>query len=204
MIKGSTFIISGPSGCGKDTILQAAFKKFPDIFFSISSITRIMREGEKQGEKYNFISVEEFEKMINEDKLLEYNSYLGNYYGTPKGPVETAINSGRNVFIEVDVNGAAQIRKKMPEAISIFIMPPSLKELKRRLILRGTETAEKIEKRMAEAPLEIGRANEFDYIVINDDPIKASAEFISIIESAALKTEKQKYIIDEVLKNVEP
>ena len=129
MNKGSVFIISGPSGSGKDTLLIELFKKCPEIEFSISSITRDMRVGEVQGEKYNFISREEFEKMIAEDMLLEYNCYVGNYYGTPKAPVVAATKAGKDIIIEVDVNGAHNIRQKLPEAISIFIMPPSFAEL---------------------------------------------------------------------------
>jgi len=124
MNKGRVFIISGPSGSGKDTLLVELFKKRPEIAFSISSITRDMREGEKEGEKYNFISKEAFEEMIASNELLEYNKYVDNYYGTPRKPVEEATSKGKDIIIEVDVNGAAQIRQKLPQAVSIFIMPP--------------------------------------------------------------------------------
>ena len=172
----------------------------PDIGFSISSITRNMRVGEKQGEKYNFISREEFEKMIEEDNLLEYNVYLGNYYGTPKAPAIDAAKSGKDYIIEVDVNGAAQIREKMSEAISIFIMPPSLEELRRRLSGRGTETEEVIKERLDKALDEIKRAYEYDYIVVNDDLSAAVQDMFSIISSNRLILENQKHIINEVLK----
>lgn len=200
MSKGGVFIVSGPSGSGKDTLLVELFKKCPEIGFSISSITRDMRVGEKQGEKYNFISREEFEKMIEEDNLLEYNVYLGNYYGTPKAPVVAATGSGKDYIIEVDVNGAAQIREKMPEAISIFIMPPSLAELKRRLSGRGTETEDVIKERLDKALDEIKRAPEYDYIVVNDDLLTAVEDIFSIISSNRLILENQKHIINEVLK----
>ena len=200
MSKGGVFIVSGPSGSGKDTLLVELFKKCPEIGFSISSITRDMRVGEKQGEKYNFISREEFEKMIEEDNLLEYNVYLGNYYGTPKAPVVAATVSGKDYIIEVDVNGAAQIREKMPEAISIFIMPPSLAELKRRLSGRGTETEDVIKERLDKALDEIKRAPEYDYIVVNDDLLTAVEDIFSIISSNRLILENQKHIINEVLK----
>ena len=202
MNKGGVFIISGPSGSGKDTILCELFKKCPELKFSISSITRDMREGEVEGEKYNFISREAFEKMIKEDKLLEYNVYVGNYYGTPRIPVEKAVNDGKDIFIEVDVNGAASIREKLPEAVSIFIMPPSFDELKKRLSGRGTETEELIMLRMASSLGEIKRATEFDYIVVNDDISKAVDDIITIISSSKCMLERQKHIIDEVLKNV--
>jgi len=199
MNKGGVFIISGPSGSGKDTLLGELFKKCPEIKFSISSITRDMREGEKEGEKYNFISKERFEGMIANDELLEYNVYVGNYYGTPKAPVVAAVENGNDVIIEVDVNGAAKIREKLPEAVSIFIMPPSFDELKRRLCGRGTESQDVIEKRMASAIGEIKRATEYDYIVVNGDIATAVDDIISVIESSKLKLERQKHIINEVL-----
>ena len=197
--KGGVFIVSGPSGSGKDTLLSVLFKKRPEIGFSISSITRDMRVGEKQGEKYNFISRSEFEAMIDKDELLEYNVYVGNYYGTPKAPVVKAVNEGRDFIIEVDVNGAEQIRKKMPEAVSIFIMPPSYSELERRLTGRGTDSKEVIAERMQSSLKEIARSTEYDYIVVNDDIDTAVNDIISIISSESLKLERQKHIIDEVL-----
>ena len=158
-----------------------------------------MRENEKEGEKYNFISREKFEQMIKDDELLEYNEYVGNYYGTPKKPVISATEKGDDIIIEVDVNGAHSIRNKLTDAVSIFIMPPSFAELKNRLSGRGTETAEIIEKRLSSALDEINRATEYDYIVVNDDLDIAVDDIIKIIKSNHLKLKSQKHIIDEVL-----
>ncbi len=203
MSKGGVFIVAGPSGSGKDTLFKELFKKRPDIKFSISSITRAMRVGEVEGEKYNFITREKFEDMLKNDELLEYNVYIGNYYGTPKAPVVAAIENGEDILIEVDVNGAKSIREKMPEAVSVFILPPSYKELKRRLSGRGTESEEVIEKRMHESLSEIKRATEFDYIVVNDNINEAVDDIIEIIESSRLMLKRQKNLIDGVLNNVE-
>lgn len=199
MSKGGVFVVSGPSGSGKDTVLKGLFAENPDILFSISSITRAMRPGEKEGEKYNFISREHFEDMIKNDMLLEHNVFVGNYYGTPRVPVEKAVSEGKDIIIEVDVNGAAQIRKKLPEAVTVFIMPPSFAELKRRLVGRGTESEVLIEKRLQSALDEIRRAEEYDYIIVNDDAATASQSLMSVIKTCRLKTERQKNIINEVL-----
>ncbi|MBQ1962006.1 MAG: guanylate kinase [Clostridia bacterium] len=199
MNKGRLFIISGPSGSGKDTVLGEVLKTYPDLKFSISSITRPMREGEKEGEKYHFISREEFEDMIKNDRLLEHNVFVGNYYGTPREPVEKCIEAGEDIFVEIDVNGAAQIREKAKDALSIFIMPPSMSVLRARLTGRGTETPELIEKRLEAAAKEIARADEYDYIVINDVLEDAVADVNAIIRSDRAREERNEGIAQRVL-----
>ena len=199
MNKGRLIIVSGPSGSGKDTILKKVFARLPDIKFSISSITRPMREGEVEGEKYNFVSREYFEDMIKNGMLLEYNNYIGNYYGTPRGPIDEVIKNGGEIIIEVDVNGAANIKKLVDSALSVFIMPPSIEVLRERLSARGTDSNEVIEKRMQAALEEIACAKNYDYVVVNDDLQQAVEDFITIIKSDRLATNRQKHIIDEVL-----
>lgn len=199
MSKGRLIIISGPSGSGKDTILKRVLKTLPELKFSISSVTRPMREGEIEGEKYNFISKERFEDMIKNDMLLEYNNYVGNYYGTPKAPVEKVINEGGEIVLEIDVNGQQNIKRQVESSLSIFIMPPSIEVLRARLAGRGTDSDEVIEKRMKTALSEIECAKNYDYIVINDDLEEAVQDFITIIEADRLNITRQNKIIDEVL-----
>ncbi len=199
MSKGRVFIISGPSGSGKDTLLKILFERYPNMKFSISSITRPMREGEVEGEKYNFISKESFLSMLANDELLEHNEFVGNFYGTPKKPVMDAVSSGEDIIIEVDVNGAAQIREKMPEVISIFIMPPSLEVLKARLSGRGTETKALVEKRLNAALDEIRRAEEYNYIIVNDVLEEAIEDITTVINSEKFRLDRQQYLINQIL-----
>lgn len=197
--KGNIFIISGPSGSGKDTVLGGVFKACPEIEFSISCTTREMRAGERADEKYHFISRAEFDAMLERDELLEHNIFVNSCYGTPKRPVEECINSGRDMLIEVDVNGAAQIREKAPQAVSVFIMPPSLEVLKSRLSGRGTESAEAVKNRLDAALGEIARAGEYDYIIVNDVLERAVDDFVSVIKGERVRAEKQEYLINKIL-----
>ena len=192
MKKGSLFIFSGPSGIGKDTVLKEVLNSSDDIKLSISSITREMREGEIEGEKYHFVSREDFEEMINKKELLEYNEYIGNFYGTPKAPVVEWMNNGYNVILEIDVNGAFKVKKKMPEAVMVFMLPKSIDVLRHRLEKRGTESPETIEKRLRQAAREITFAPEYDYVFFNDDLETAVNDLKSIIRANALLIENMK------------
>ena len=190
MSRGNIYIISGPSGSGKDTILKEVLKIRSDVFFSISHITRKMRVGEVEGDKYHFISREEFEEQLAKNAFLEYNEYSGNYYGTPKAPIEEHLSKGDDVVIECDVNGASALRDILTDVTSIFIMPPSFEVLRKRLVGRGTETTEQVERRMNEALNEIRRADE-----------SAVEDFLTVLNCNKLILKNQKHIIDEVLKN---
>lgn len=203
MNKGRLFILSGPSGIGKDTVLKELLKEHDNIRLSISSVTRQPRQGETDGEKYNFISRAEFEKMLKDDELLEHNEYCGNYYGTPKAPVEKWLSEGNDVILEIDVNGAAHIREKMPQAISVFMMPKSMDVLYKRLSARGTEKPEVIQMRLKQAVYEISRAGEYDYVFINDELSKAVDDFYAIIRANALLKDNMTDIINEVLEDAE-
>lgn len=203
MSKGQLFIVSGPSGSGKDTVLEKLFARHPEIELSISWVTRGMRDGEVEGKKYHFISVPEFKEHLEKDWFLEYNEYEGNFYGTPKAPVERCIATGGDMILEIDVNGAAAVRKVMPEVVSVFIMPPSFAELQRRLTGRGTEDEETVRGRLKAALREIREADKYDYIVVNDVLEEAVDELASIIQSERCRIDRKEYLIDEVLSDVE-
>ncbi len=182
---GKLVVFSAPSGCGKDTILHEIFhnKNCENIVLSRSMTTRAPRSGEQDGIDYYFVTREEFEKKIAEDGLIEYAEYSGNYYGTPKAPVEEWISRGKTVILEIEVQGASKVVRKYPDAVSIFILPPSIEELERRLRLRNTDSEETIARRIAIAPTEIAKSKEFKYCVVNDDLIRASEEVYDLINN---------------------
>ena len=186
--KGVLFVISGPSGVGKGTVNKRLFEEFGNaVAFSVSATTRGPREGEVDGREYFFISRQEFEKRVANNEFLEHAEYAGNCYGTPRDYVLSLLQRGVSVILEIDVQGAMQVKRRMPESVSVFILPPSFEELEHRLRGRGTETPEKIEKRLAVAKAEMARAPEYDYQIVNDD---LDAAYARLREIFILETEK--------------
>ncbi|MBR2471249.1 MAG: guanylate kinase [Clostridia bacterium] len=164
---GVLIVLSGPAGVGKGTICSNIVEKDENIFLSVSATTRAPRGAERDGIEYFFKSKDEFESMIERDELLEYASFCDNYYGTPKKTVMDRINSGEDVILEIEVQGAFQVKEKFPEAVLVFILPPSFEELKNRLVGRGTETPDVVEKRLTRAEDELKLAADYDYIIVN-------------------------------------
>ena len=181
MYKGKTFIISGPSGVGKSTVLKELFEDRDDLYFSVSATTRPPRPGEIDGVHYHFTDVDEFRKMISEDAFLEYAEYVGNFYGTPKKFVDAAMDQGRDVILDIEIQGAQQVCAKRPETVRIFIAPPSWAELERRLTDRGTDDEDKVQKRLLRAKVELKMADRYDYFVVNDTVDNAVFQLKSIL-----------------------
>lgn len=189
--RGLLLVLSGPSGVGKGTVRKHIFDHYNNDFdYSISMTTRNKREGEVEGQDYYFRSREAFEQLIESDGLLEYAEYVGNYYGTPLEYVNETLEAGRDVFLEIEVQGALKVRNKMPEAIFIFLSPPNLGELENRITGRGTDSSDMIKKRMKKAVDELKLIQYYDYVVENDDVDKAAQKIRHIIESEHLKVSR--------------
>ena len=198
--KGLLIVVSGPSGAGKDTICQKLIKENSNIWMSVSMTTRKPRPLEKDGVDYFFVSSEEFENKINDNTFLEYASYNDNYYGTPKDKVEEKLNEGKDVILVIDINGAINIKKIIPSALFIFIMPPDMETLKNRLIGRKTESKDKVVKRFITAYNEVNNYKKYNYVVVNDKVEDAVNKVKSIIQSEKCRVDR---IEDIYLRNKE-
>ena len=203
MDKGLLLVISAPSGGGKGTILKELFARDNNLRLSISATTRAPRPGEEHGKQYYFLSREEFDALVREGKMLEHAEYVGNCYGTPREPVEAWMDEGLDVVLEIEVKGGAQVKKLMPQCVSIFILPPSMKVLEKRLRGRGTEEEETVQKRLATARLEIPHAKDYDYIVYNDALEDAVSDIQAIIKAEKLKFSRNTNSIERVLEDAE-
>jgi len=180
--KGRLIIISAPSGAGKGTVIRSLLDVKPELVFSVSATTRAPRIGEVDGVSYHFVKREYFYDMIARDEFLEYAEYVGELYGTPKRLIAECVDNCVDVLLDIEIQGARQVISKMPEAVTIFIVPPDMEELERRLRGRGTDTEEKLAARLRRANLELKEKNNYDYIVVNDYVPRAVEEIISIIE----------------------
>ena len=193
--KGKLIVISGPSGAGKSTVLFRAIEGRKDICFSTSVTTRKPRAGELDGREYFFVKHERFKEMIENNDLLEYAEYVGNFYGTPRTYVVDKMNAGYNVILDIEVQGARQVKEKMPDAVKIFIIPPSIDELANRLRGRGTDTEEAIAGRLNRARQEYDEADFYDYIIVNDDVETAAAELSAIILAEKCRADGRKHYL---------
>ena len=195
--KGTLMVISGPSGCGKDTVIKEVLKNNNNLWISISCTSRPPREGEIHGKDYFFLTREEFEKKIKTNDLLEYAEYAGNYYGTPKSEIQQKLDSGIDVVLIIEIQGALKIKEILPETLFIFIMPPSMKELRNRLLGRNTETKEKAIERFKTAYKEINEVTKYNYVIVNDEIEVAANKINSIITAEKCRVDR----IEEVYLN---
>lgn len=198
MKKGLLIVVSGPSGTGKGTVCGELLDSTPELAYSISATTRAPRDGEVDGKNYYFLTKERFEELIAEGGFLEYANVYGNYYGTPLVKIQERLAEGDDILLEIDTQGALEVMKKCPDGLFIFLLPPSLGELERRIRGRGSETEESLKKRLGNAKAEIAIGEKYKYVVVNDTVKKAVARIKSIIVAEHALTEKNKELFEEL------
>ena len=202
MPKGILTVLSGFSGAGKGAAMKRLMEKYDDYALSISATTRNPREGEVDGREYFFKATEEFEKMIAQDELIEYARYVNHYYGTPRSYVEEQLENGKDVILEIEIQGALKVKEKFPDTLLVFITPPSAKELRRRLIGRGTESMEVIEQRLARAKEEAEGIDDYDCLIVNDDLESCVDELHSVIQNEKKKVARNGEFISKIRKEL--
>jgi len=202
MPKGILTVLSGFSGAGKGTAMKRLMEKYDDYALSISATTRNPREGEVDGREYFFKATEEFEKMIAQDELIEYARYVNHYYGTPRSYVEEQLENGKDVILEIEIQGALKVKEKFPDTLLVFITPPSAKELRRRLIGRGTESMEVIGQRLARAKEEAEGIDDYDCLIVNDDLESCVDELHSVIQNEKKKVARNGEFISKIRKEL--
>jgi len=197
MKRGSLLILSGPSGVGKGTVVKELRKRNDQIWLSVSATTRAPRPEDKDGVTYWFKTKAEFEDMIAKDQFLEHACYSGNYYGSPEGPVDEMLRSGRDVVLEIEAQGALQVMQRRPDAVSVFIIAPEFSQIRQRLLHRGDTTGDDLEKRIATARWEYTQAPKYDYIVVNDRVEDCADEIMAILAADKCKAEYRKELLKE-------
>jgi len=195
--KGKIFIICGPSGVGKGTVVARLLATDPSLYFSVSATTRAPRPGEVDGIHYHFLSAEQFDKWIEEDQFLEYAQFVENRYGTPQLYVDKALEQGRDVLLDIEIQGAEQVHRKRPDAVRIYVAPPSWAELERRLIDRGTEDMNMVKSRLERGKIEFAAAKDFDYLIINDTVDHAVGEIQAVMRAEHCRPDERIALIDK-------
>lgn len=200
--RGVLFVVSGPSGAGKGTVCKALVEKNPEVFLSVSATTRKARPHEVEGVHYYFLDEEDFQSRIREGDMLEYAVFCGNYYGTPKHRVDEMLEQGKNVILEIEVQGAMKVRDKYPEGVYIFVLPPSMRELRNRIVGRGTESQEVIDERLRTAAWEYGHISKYNYVLLNDSVEAAVERFEAIIRAEHCRVERNAGFVKELCDSI--